>query len=102
MGHDHRQYLTKLLQWAGCVIKFSQIVDAADRCAASRPRWLALAVRFTEDTLTAKEFTMWTSVAGVSPAVMGAILDLDWTNDQRLWPNQEVLKKASNPAFSNQ
>ena len=98
-GHPHKEFILRLLRWAGYVLRFQKVVDSGDVTAATRPRWLALATLADDQHLKTAEFKFWDKISGLSPQSFGSVLSTPWTEDARLWPTKEVVALASDPAL---
>ena len=98
-SHDHKKLILRLLRWAGFSLKFQSVIDSGDVTAATRARWLGLAVRASDNQLTDKDFQIWCKIAGITPNSFGVMLDGDWIKDERLKPSREVIEISSNPAY---
>ena len=96
-AHPHRDYIIRLLRWAGYSVKYAKVVDSGDVGAATRARWLAMAVLASDPSISAREFQVWLKFADVNPCTYGVVLSQDWTLDSRLWPDADILRMASDP-----
>ena len=98
-SHEDKPLVMRLLRWAGYCVKFAKAVESADFGAAFRARWLILAVRVGDESITPGDFQMWTAVANFSPLTFGALLGYPWNQDPRLTLTEEVLAKSSDHAL---
>ena len=105
-SHQHKADVLKLLRWAGYTLKFAKVIDAGSRCAATRSRWIAIAVKSSEPRFLNLDFQMWKPLADVNPVSFGALANQSLTADPRVWPSADVLRLASRqdllPPFKRQ
>ena len=98
-AHKHREYIVRLLRWAGFAIKHTKVLDSGDIGAATRSRCLILALRVSDPLVSPGDFVLWSKYNNVNPLSYGVLLDADWTSDPRLQPDASVLQMASDPAL---
>jgi site-specific DNA-cytosine methylase len=97
--HGDAKHIMQQIQAAGYRLHWSRIVDASEQCAATRFRWLCIALLMHDKHVRPVTFQTWQKRTCVTPHTVGSIIT--WTQHllDELQVTGEALKIAKNPSM---
>eukprot|EP00438_Fugacium_kawagutii_P036471 Skav209698 [mRNA] locus=scaffold36:108316:113809:+ [translate_table: standard] len=92
--HGHKSLIVRQLRWAGFIIKWERSVDLQGVAPVKRVRWLALAIRMQDPSISPCRFVTWKPREGISPKTHHAVLQGNEALDSRLQISSSVMLMA--------